>query len=428
MRTFYDELQRLLASAAGHDLQERDLGTLDIRIRSGEDWDTGLGDALATNKSFVAIMTPRAFGSANCGKEFATFVERISGLVADDEGQLKNVRNVLLIRWLQPRHYLNGQPDGWIPKAIRRINDGIPTPRAEDEDPELAEAVRYYNRLGMELCVDKPFFRRLIDELALAIRDMPDLPSASVKDWHEMFDGFRGDWKARFAAREAESHSGPVPVSTTPPIAARPGPSITEVVEPRPLTSLVIFHLTEKPVTAIYAAALFADGIVAEPAVESDPDLRGLLDAIREAAEAEGISTVHCVARPAVPASEAHADALVSRLGGLSDRHVLVALAIDPDLLLGASITFLRRVADSPNWTGPVLLPTYAGGIRDPVALLDARRRGVHLLSEDAGARRLEVAQMLHATRQQVLDRLRAARGPASEPIPVLRTDGGRAP
>src|SRR5713226_1884452 len=86
---FFEDLELKLAQWAGVNLKERRLGTIDSRLRQGDDWDLELSRSLSENRSFLAILTPLYFNRANCGKELAVFLLRSPQLSLDPNGSLK---------------------------------------------------------------------------------------------------------------------------------------------------------------------------------------------------------------------------------------------------------------------------------------------------------------------------------------------------
>src|SRR5271166_5074442 len=77
IRQFFKDLHFRLADWAGHNVKEGgDLGTIDIRIDWGADWDDKLSNALATSRILVLIETPLYYRRENCGKELGAFIAR----------------------------------------------------------------------------------------------------------------------------------------------------------------------------------------------------------------------------------------------------------------------------------------------------------------------------------------------------------------
>src|SRR5437764_1074887 len=105
LRYFFEDLESRLAQWAGINLEERRLGTIDMRVPHGENWDKNLSHGLSNDRSFVGIITSLYFNRKNCGKELWVFLQRIPGLAVDVDGALTRVRNVILIRWLPENAY-----------------------------------------------------------------------------------------------------------------------------------------------------------------------------------------------------------------------------------------------------------------------------------------------------------------------------------
>ncbi|MDG4831527.1 TIR-like protein FxsC [Solwaraspora sp. WMMD1047] len=75
VQRFFEDLStevRLLAGLPRHEI----VGFLDRTIQVGERWPRQLSEALATCRSFLALMTPRYFQSRACGREWHAFADR----------------------------------------------------------------------------------------------------------------------------------------------------------------------------------------------------------------------------------------------------------------------------------------------------------------------------------------------------------------
>src|ERR1700676_2991400 len=118
---FFHDLEMRLAQWIGVSLKETRLGTIDLRISQGADWDEALSRGLANDKVFVAILTPLYFNRNNCGKELGVFLLRSLGLGIDGNGALTGVRNLVPIRWMPENAYTANTTTGsLIPPILRR--------------------------------------------------------------------------------------------------------------------------------------------------------------------------------------------------------------------------------------------------------------------------------------------------------------------
>jgi hypothetical protein len=131
---------------------------------------------LRAQKVCVALTNASFFNRENCGKELYVFIRRTSTAWLDTEGYIRDLHNVLPIRWEDETHYReNGVKDARIPKILRKIEDLVGT---KDDDDEVKKAIERYLRLGMGMCV-KPgtnrykFLLRVIAERIMAIPDLP---------------------------------------------------------------------------------------------------------------------------------------------------------------------------------------------------------------------------------------------------------------
>ena len=167
LRCFFDDLEIRLAQWAGFSLDDGRLGTIDARVRQGEDWDDDLSRGLGSNNVLVAILTPLYFNRPNCGKEVGVFLLRSPDLGVDGNGALTGARNLILIRWLPETAYsANTGKDSLIPQILRRIED---MPPDDGGDPEGTQSIERYRRKGMESCVRvEPHYRNLLNLLRCA--------------------------------------------------------------------------------------------------------------------------------------------------------------------------------------------------------------------------------------------------------------------
>lgn len=404
MREFYDGLARRVARAAYPPRAPDDVSTLDILTKFGDDWQTHLGNALAASNVLIAVISPPYFSRPDCGREFGGFILRSPNLGIDAQGQLTGVNNVFLIRWMESGFYNRpDQKDGRIPSFIRRINDALPAPANANADPELAEAVRNYRQFGMELCVDKPYYKRLLNALVLAIVNATPLQPAAPQNWDDLIDAFRHDWGAHFNAAQAQ-----------PP----------ELVPVEPLTSAVIVYVTGRSFQISPASAQFAARLIAAPVPDgtgTDPELGSLILDMQAAASPEILQALACVGEPVIPAVAAP---MIELLADLSLRRVLPLLVIDAGTLIGQALPVLREIVDSEVWTGPVLIPTFPGTPADADQFLDSRQRPVYMLPGARDARRTIVTSILLNLRRQVTAAARLEQPVSGDPMPLLRGPG----
>lgn len=413
MRQFYEDLCARVAAAAGYYGEDGPLGTIDDVIDLGNDWEVALGEPLAVGKALVAVYSPLYFERPHCGREFATFVLRSPGLGIDREGQLTGVANVLPIRWFEPGFYAaNNVANGRIPKLLRRITDVLPMPANSRLDRLRAEAIQYYRDYGMEMSVNvQPHYKLLLNSLALVIHNLPALPHGAVRNWSQMIDAFRHDWFAQFNVQAV----------VQPPIAD------ALFTEPRPVNDFAVFYLTNRPYEAEAAVVSFADRLLVEPSAgqnsDTDPRVAALITDIREACQSQGLHAIHCGFHSSIPPA---ASGAIDRLRVLSQRHVMVALVVDPALLLGPTLAVVREIVDDESWYGPVLVPDFTAFGAGAAKMIDARRRPVYCLAEQSDQRRDMLIRILLELRQLVTARATATQVVQAEAIPLLSATGAR--
>jgi len=345
LRCFFDDLESKLAQWAGVSLKERRLGTIDARVRHGEDWDADLIRGLRSDSTFVAILTPLYINRPNCRKELAVFLLRSPDLGIDGNGALMGARNVMLIRWLPENAYTaNTSKDSLIPPILRRIED---TPADDGGDSERTQAIERYHKKGMEKCIKvEPYYGELLDLFVVSIRDMLPLPPGTEVSFATAYDAFKFNWAGHFGR-------------VSPP-AAPPSTPAAPAVAPRALASIVAFYVTRRSFTPDPNAVGFADSLIAETlsgtAPSADPEFDALLADVRAAGVAEGLTVFHAADKPIVPASP---EQLLARLTSLSQSRVLTALVVEPTVWPGTDggATAIEQIIRSPTWTGPVLLP-----------------------------------------------------------------------
>lgn len=413
MRQFFEDLCARVAAAAGTSAEGGLLGTIDDVIDVGNDWEVALGEPLAVSKVLVAVYSPLYFERPHCGREFGEFVLRSPRLGIDREGQLTDVVNVLPIRWFEPGFYaVNKVPNVRIPKLLRRITDVLPMPPNPSRDRLRAEAIQYYRDYGMELSVNvQPHYKLLLNSLALVIQNFPALPHGPVRDWSEMIDAFRHDWSAQFEVQ----------------LMARPSEAESRFAEPRPVNDFAAFYLTARSYGAEPGVVSFADRLIVEPMPGQNPDtdvqVASLIADIREACQSQGLHVLHCGFHPSIPPA---ASGAIDRLRVQSQRHVMVALVVDPALLLGPTLSLVREIVDDESWYGPVLVPDFTAFGAGAAKMIDARRRPVYCLAEQSDQRRDMLIRILLELRQLVTARATATQVVQAEAIPLLSATGAR--
>jgi hypothetical protein len=341
---FYTDLELHLAQLAGHNLDERDLGTIDRRIPHGADWDEKLSNDLAQARAFVAVETPFYYTRPNCGKELGAFLLRSPELGIDAEGKLTKVQNILRIRWLPENAY--GQPtapQARVPVILHRIED---VPADDMRDRQRRQAIDRYKRKGMGRCVDSALYPELIWLLASSLYEMADLAPAPAMGFAAAPDAFQFDWQAYLNA--------PPPL---PPAAAAMPP---QTGSPAGLASAVVFHITPRPFASAPVPEGFADRLVALPAegadTTADPRFLALLTDLGSAGEKTGMTIYNAACEPPVPTDPSR---LLAQLQQLSRRGVPALLFVDPAIWPGTTAAMpwiLHQILTSPDWSGIVVL------------------------------------------------------------------------
>ena len=411
---FFHDLEMRLAQWIGVSLKETRLGTIDLRISQGADWDEALSRGLANDKVFVAILTPLYFNRNNCGKELGVFLLRSPGLGIDGNGALTGVRNLVPIRWMPENAYTANTTTGsLIPPILRRIED---TPADEGDDPERTKAIEKYRRKGMARCVtSQPEYDELLNLFAELIRDIDNLPSASSVSFATAIDAFNHDWKGFLASAGA--------LGTLP---AGPPLSVAAVM-PRPLASVVVFYVTRRAFAPDPNPVDFADSLIAEASPDSFVSRDALFDAlladVRAAGIAEGITVFHAAVNPLVPITP---ERLLNYLIHLSELRVLTALVVDsaiwPAAVTDPGQTAIEEIVRSPNWTGPVML--FGGNVHcvDMESLATMRSLPARLvaLPEESGERIAVLRRAFIDTRGLLL-RMKVESAPNEEKVPILK-------
>jgi hypothetical protein len=205
----------------------------------------------------------------------------------------------------------------------------------------------------MELCVNpdfEPRYAELLSLFALRILRMSELPSVRGISFATTRNAFKHDWQQHFA--------GPAAVVPPKPLAAP--------VAPRALRSVVVFYVTRRFFTRDPSPADFADQLITNPGSGTDPDFVDLLVDVRTAAVAEGFNVFHAAQNPPVPTEPTE---LVQRLVALSNAYVVTALVVDPSIWPGIGAlrsedgVAVEQIIRSPDWTGPVMLPSFDAGV-----------------------------------------------------------------
>lgn len=365
LRTFFEDLEKRLAQFSGIKLEQRKLGTLDQRvIEQGDNWNEVLSRSVGTDNTLVAIITPVYVASSpDCGKELAIFLLRSLHLGIDQNGRLTGAENILLIRWLPEEAYAdNTKKDGRIPTFLGLIQH---TPADPGGDSERTQAIERYKRKGMEGCVGNyPAYRDLLSLIAARIRGLQDLSPISQYSLATAPDAFKYDWSKHFAS------AGVAP--TVPSIAPTP----PETIEPRPLSSMVLFYIIKDQFVLDPNRVDFADGLVAVATPSApganDSRLAALLGDVHAAAVTERFNAYHAVSNPVIPSL---AQPLIDRLASLSAASVPAALMVDPAIWpagrenVGAII---EQVIQSDKWNGFVLLPAFGAATRNVDELMAA--------------------------------------------------------
>jgi hypothetical protein len=270
LRCFFEDLESRLAQWAG--VVDAKLGTIDSRVKHGDDWDKELSRGLSENRVFLAIISPLYFNRPNCGKELAVFLQRSRGLGINPNGALTGVENVLMIRWLPESAYAaNAVKDSLIPPILGLVAD---TPPADaDRDEEQTQAIERYKKKGMERCVRvEPHYSELLSQFVARICALPDLPPLRGVSFATAPDAFRDDWKKLIEKNRIDAGGAGA-------VVARPD---TSAVRPHALSSVVAFYVTYRQFTPTPVAVDFADQVILEALPDAltpiDPGLAALLD------------------------------------------------------------------------------------------------------------------------------------------------------
>ncbi len=416
LERFFRNLKEKVANYSGVDHKTIRIGTIDLKVRQGADWDRDLSDPLSTDKVFVAILSPTYFNRENCGKELFAFVQRSPNIGIDINGALTDIENVLPIRWYYEEVYsVNTQKDALIPPILRRINY---VPADDGNDPERTAAIERYRKKGMQRCVAvEPHYEELLHLFALRIRELDDLPSAGSISFATLCNAFACDWRTYLASKGKRVDEVPLPAS------------LPEQIGLRTLESVVAFYVTNRsfepdPTAVDFADQLIAESPVGEPA-GTDSMLATLLADVRVAGVEEGLTVFHAAANPVVPDSP---EPLLDRLASLSASGVLAALVVDPTVWPATAANpqaadAVERIIRSNEWTGPVLLPSLDTAAIDLDGLatrLGLTRRIVELPQESEA--RVDVLRRAFVDERGYIWRMSSTGlAPDAEPPPGLK-------
>jgi hypothetical protein len=421
VQRFFEDLQDVLEERTVGLTQGTRLGTYDRRIGQGRDWDDELSRGLKLNKALIAIATPSYFDNENCGKEIAVFVRRHVGVRIDRAGCLRNITNILHIRWLNdPAYESNGVKDALVHQILRKVTW---TP-AEDGRKSLADAVHRYRDKGMAMCVkpNRDYYIELLRAFAESVKRMPQLPEARFRfSWEDIRSAFATDW-AEVVEAEVDDHA---PESAAPLIAQEPtGPA-----------DVAMFYLTRRQLIFDPRPVSFADQLIDGPRWRQSPVVGrpdaflALVQAVQEATTLEHLKDFHCASLPQVPDEP---DALINQLAALTARNVIVAVIIDPALWSGANATDLRAremlkiVMTSDRWGGPMIVPRLSDSDLDIAAFAGDTRLPRAVVALPQG--RDDVVTALRSALVQERGRIVRASGSAAtddnERPPLLRGPG----
>lgn len=394
LKKFFEDLQDTLEKRTPGLPEGSHLGTHDRRVGQGRDWDSDLSRGLRSNKALVAVATPAYFSRENCGKEIAVFARRDEKVRLDEDGSLRDATNILHIRWYEDAAYEHNRvKDAVVHPVLRKITW---TP-AETGQPDRAKAIKRYRDKGMERCVKpgREYYKELLGVFAQSIKDMPELPEAPFNvAWNDIVSAFSLGW------------SQVPPLPTVHFAAATPVPAQASVAPPSGPADVIVFYLTRRLLFIDTRIVSFADRMVDEPGwrcsappISQEPYL-GVVQAVQQACLQERLNDFHCASAPQIPVTS---DVLIDRLAALSEKNVIVALAVDPALWLGsaapdgAARTVIDEVAKSTRWHGPVLLP-----------VVDDQDTGLNFPALLQGKDLSRVVAVLPRGKEQMVDSLRS--------------------
>lgn len=413
---FFEDLEKTVAQWAGHSLRESPLGTIDLRIPFGADWNTLLTQALGSGSAFVMAETPLYYNRPDCGRELGAFLKRSAGLGIDEAGALTGAQNIFRVRWL-PQEAYGAPPDyrAGVPAILHRIEHSPPHD-LNDEDRDAA--IRRYVKKGMKSCVDRePFYGELLDAFAFAIVNAGALPLGGPVDFQTEQDAFDFDWSGHFNA---------------PPQAPAPDAAPAAVREPEGLRSVVAFHFTQGPLPATGEPVSFADLQIAESAGDAivDSRLTTVLAELRDAALDENLQLFNVAPTPPLPFDVAR---LAGQLRALMDRGVVTLLVLDPQWLLaippGTAAGLLRDLLDAiPGWSGAIVVADNVSPDAQALVPPDGPFAvpGASVLPADPVMRAFELRRVLVEARGRAMRSLGSRAGDA-QTLPLLSSTRSKA-
>jgi hypothetical protein len=408
LNRFFRDLESEVARRAAVDLRSDRLGVFDgASIEYGIDWDTCLSNALRSQKVCVTVTNASFFKRENCGKELYVFIRRALTAWLDTEGYIRDLYNILPIRWEDETHYReNGVKDARIPKILRKIEDLAGT---KDDDDEVKKAIERYLRHGMGMCV-KPgtnrykFLLRVIAERIMAIPDLP--PAGFSVGFDEMPNAFQFDWSKLLQSRRDGNDKSP---------------PLEPALDPDGPGSVVAFYLTTHQVVADPRRVAFADLLLDPLQQPGNSPLIAVMEAVQHAATSLKLSVFHCACHPSVPSDPIR---LTGQLASLSERNVIVVLFVDPllwpmtDAIHTPGKRLAETVIDSDRWKGPTIVPglaeTAAGVLSHPV-------RPMIGLSADAREAVAELQQVFSVEQGRIMKSGSLRVPSSSETPPLLR-------
>jgi hypothetical protein len=406
---FFKDLQFKVASRRALDLKKTKVGTIDVRVEQGQDWDADLSSALASNKVLVAVYTPTYFSRPNCGKEFGVFLRRHPTLGLDTNDAISGATNVLPIRWLPEDYYDASVP----PSFLEHISD---RPSTKTDDPPRKRAISRYVTKGMKRCVNvRPHYDELLDAFSKSIVDMVPLPAASNVSFATAADAFAAGWIDQLKSEGLTVASAPPP--------APPQPR----TDPGALKALVVYYVTSRPFVPQQNTLGFSDEFLPGDGLGTtqtlDPDIQALVEDVWQAGNKETGRVFQHLRNPgALDTPEPLREHLIDLAAG----HRLTVLVVDPAVLNSspAEADAVENIVRSHDWSGLTLVPSFDVGF-DVDNLVRKRQLGEQVVVLPAGrAERISVVQLaLVGLRGRVL-RTSTDQAPGAEPVPIPRGVG----
>jgi TIR domain len=178
LERFFADLERRVAGAKG--VGARKVGFRDEEgVKTGDDWNTKISDALQSSRVLVCIYTPNFFSPERahefCAKEFMAFLKRNPALRYDREidlgnyrYQVRGARNILPILWVGESELAAGNK--LPPYAVRTIQYTL------NQLPDALSSA--YREKGMSLITTRRLgtYRQLVAHLARRIVELSDDP------------------------------------------------------------------------------------------------------------------------------------------------------------------------------------------------------------------------------------------------------------